>query len=306
MFRRSFCSPCQIIGFNLRRIRRSRGWTQEEAARQLEPYLGYKLSRPAFSQAEHCKSGKRRFDADEIVAFARVFEVAIGDFFLPPPPSAGKPLKINGKPGHPRARVTSPPLTGPQLLRLAQGSGGQSIRTRRGRRPWTPPHLAEVEAVAEREGKMEEIARSLKIDPSTLYRTMQNSPPLEQAILMGRQRGLQRRRNDAGGRTRLDTSADKRGASAAELKLRAIPDPEPQPIDGSRQQTDAIPQRVRQPLNVPEVKPITPLGSDAIRTWGLPPHPWICPKCDREVTLSDRPQWNGALLVDHDNCRRRA
>jgi transcriptional regulator with XRE-family HTH domain len=128
----SFLSVCQIIGLNLRRIRRSRGLTQEAAARQLEPYLGYRLTRAAFSQAEHCKSGKlRRFDADEIVAFARAFEVPIAEFFVPPEsPSPGKPLTINGKPGNPRARVTAPPLTGPQLLRLVQAAAGQSVITR--------------------------------------------------------------------------------------------------------------------------------------------------------------------------------
>jgi len=179
-------SACQVVGLNLRRIRRSRGLTQEEAARQLEPYLGYRLGRAAFSQAEHCKSGKlRRFDADEIVAFARAFEVPIADFFVPPP-SPGQPLKINGKPGHPRARVTAPPLTGPQLLRLAQASGGQSVITRRaGRPPWTPPHLAEVEAAAAREATIAGVASAFNIDPSTLHRARQNSPQLNEAIRTG-------------------------------------------------------------------------------------------------------------------------
>jgi hypothetical protein len=70
----SVLSPCQLIAWNLQRARRSRGWTQERAAKKLEAYLGYKLSRAAFSQAERCLYGKvrRRFDADETFAFARV------------------------------------------------------------------------------------------------------------------------------------------------------------------------------------------------------------------------------------------
>ena len=233
-------SACQVVGLNLRRIRRSRGLTQEEAARQLEPYLGYRLSRAAFSQAEHCKSGKlRRFDADEIVAFARAFEVPIADFFVPPEsPSSSKPLKINGKPGHPRARVTAPPLTGPQLLRLAQASGGQSIITRRGRPPWTPPHPAEVEAAAARAATIEAVASALNIDPSTLHRARQNSPQLNKAIRAGRQRHRREQRN-ARVTAGVDTTRGGRRPSAEELKLiQAMTEQE-------RQQMYALYQQVR-------------------------------------------------------------
>ena len=117
-------SPCQIVAWNLERIRRTRGWSQDEAAHQLEPLLGYQMSRAAFSKAERCayRGQIRRFDADEIVAFARVFEVPIAYFFGPPEPHfRGKPVVVNSKPGRPGARIAAPPLTRQDMLGLAQG-----------------------------------------------------------------------------------------------------------------------------------------------------------------------------------------
>src|SRR5215469_2608165 len=104
--RQTLLSPCQVVAWNLARIRQHKGWSQEEAARALEPYLGYRLSRAAFSRAEQSLAGKRirRFDADEIVAFARVFEVPIVYFFgVPVPQLHLRPVVVNTKPGKPRA-----------------------------------------------------------------------------------------------------------------------------------------------------------------------------------------------------------
>jgi hypothetical protein len=116
-------SPCQIVAWNLEGARRLRGWTQDQAAKKLEPYLGYRLSRAAFSQAERSLYGKlRRFDADEIVAFARAFELPLAYFFCPPQPHfRGKMVGVNGKSGNPKARITSPPLTRQQMLTLSEG-----------------------------------------------------------------------------------------------------------------------------------------------------------------------------------------
>ena len=122
-------SPCQIVAWNLERLRRARGWSQDQAAKELEPYLGYRLSRAAFSQAERSLDGGkiRRFDADEIVAFSRVFEVPVGCFFGPPAPHLkGKSVAVNGKPGNPEARVSSPPLSRDNMLTLAQGLPDQA------------------------------------------------------------------------------------------------------------------------------------------------------------------------------------
>jgi hypothetical protein len=128
----SVLSPCQIVAWNLERARHMRGWSQEQATKQLEPYLGYRVSRSAFSQAECCVHGGRirRFDADELVAFARAFEVAIPYFFSPPEPSfRGKSVAVNGKPSKSRARVTSPDLTREEMLALARGGPDDSTTT---------------------------------------------------------------------------------------------------------------------------------------------------------------------------------
>lgn len=83
----------QIVAFNLARAREWKNWTQDEAADALEPYLGKRWSKASFSQAERSIAGKfiRQFTADEILAFARAFDLPIGWFFMPPPPWSDKP-----------------------------------------------------------------------------------------------------------------------------------------------------------------------------------------------------------------------
>lgn len=89
-------TPNQLIAWNLREARREVGereglgrpLTQEEAADRLEPYLGVRWSRTTFSAAEEGTiSGRRirQFSADDVVAFARAFNLPIGWFFLPAP-----------------------------------------------------------------------------------------------------------------------------------------------------------------------------------------------------------------------------
>jgi hypothetical protein len=113
-------SPCQIVAWNLEQARRGRGWSQEEAAGKLEPFIGYRITRAALSQAERClyRGRIRRFDADEIVAYARAFDLPVSAFFCPPEPHLrGRPVFVNGKPGAPRANVISPPLTRSEMMR---------------------------------------------------------------------------------------------------------------------------------------------------------------------------------------------
>jgi hypothetical protein len=184
-------SACEIIAWNLKRARRSHGWTQDEAAKQLEPYLGYRLTRAAFSQAERCMFGKlRRFDADEIVAFSRALDVPIASLFVPPPqPFLGKQVMVNGKSGNPKARITSPPLSRQQMLLLAQRSRDAPNKpVRRGRPAYTPPALEQVEAAAERARDMAEIATFLKVHPATFYRKKRDSPEFNRAVERGREK----------------------------------------------------------------------------------------------------------------------
>lgn len=105
-------TPNQVVAYNLARAREWKGWTQTQAAEALAPYLGHRWSKPSFSQAERSFAGRfvRQFTADEIVAFARCFDLPITWFFLPPPPaSANGPIQLE---------VPDAPETGEQLATL--------------------------------------------------------------------------------------------------------------------------------------------------------------------------------------------
>jgi transcriptional regulator with XRE-family HTH domain len=80
-------TPNQIVAYNVARARQLRGWTQEQAADALAPYLGTRWSGASFSAVERSVAGGRirEFTADELLALARGFDVPIGWFFTPPP-----------------------------------------------------------------------------------------------------------------------------------------------------------------------------------------------------------------------------
>jgi transcriptional regulator with XRE-family HTH domain len=77
----------QVVAYNLREARQLRGWTQEELADRLEPYLGQRLTQAGVSSMERAWDGERRreFDAHELLIFAMVFNLPILFFLLPPP-----------------------------------------------------------------------------------------------------------------------------------------------------------------------------------------------------------------------------
>lgn len=78
----------QVVAYNLRRARTLRGWTQEDAAERLSPFLGLLWSRATFSAAERSFESPervRQFTADDILALSRTFDLPIPWFFLPPP-----------------------------------------------------------------------------------------------------------------------------------------------------------------------------------------------------------------------------
>jgi len=79
-------TPNQVVAYNLPRARLVRGWTQEQAAEALAPYLGTKWSVANFSAIERSVDGGRvrQFTADELFALSRAFRLPIG-FFLTPP-----------------------------------------------------------------------------------------------------------------------------------------------------------------------------------------------------------------------------
>jgi transcriptional regulator with XRE-family HTH domain len=79
-------TPNQTVAANLRRARLARDWTLEETTARLEPHLGEKWTVPTLSSAEGSRHGKRirRFDADQIAAFAACFQLPVSYFFESP------------------------------------------------------------------------------------------------------------------------------------------------------------------------------------------------------------------------------
>jgi transcriptional regulator with XRE-family HTH domain len=77
----------QVVAYNFRAARELRGWTQEETADQLEPYLGMRLTQASISAIERAWDGDRprEFDAHETLAFALAFDLPLIWFYLPPP-----------------------------------------------------------------------------------------------------------------------------------------------------------------------------------------------------------------------------
>ena len=79
-------TPNQIVAHNIAKARLFRGWTQDQAAEACEPYLGTRLSTASWSALERSVDGNRirQIDADELIGFARAFDLPVG-FFLTPP-----------------------------------------------------------------------------------------------------------------------------------------------------------------------------------------------------------------------------
>lgn len=75
------------IAYNVRRLRRARGWTQEQAAEAVHSLGGPLWSKAAWSSIERSAETDRvrAFTAEEIVYFAETFEVPIAELFAPPP-----------------------------------------------------------------------------------------------------------------------------------------------------------------------------------------------------------------------------
>ncbi len=88
-------TPNQVVAYNLPRARLFRGWTQEQAAEALAPYLGTKWSVANFSAIEHSVDGGRirQFTADDLLALSRGFGLPIG-FFLTPPGDDPRGVRI--------------------------------------------------------------------------------------------------------------------------------------------------------------------------------------------------------------------
>ena len=88
MASRKALTPNQIVAANLALAREMNGWTQEQAAKEMAPYLGKQWSKATFSVAERSVDGERirDFSADELLAFSRTFGLPVTWFLIPPEP----------------------------------------------------------------------------------------------------------------------------------------------------------------------------------------------------------------------------
>lgn len=124
-------TPNQVVAYNLWMVRTTHGWTQEEAAERLEPYLGERWSRVVFSAAERSVAGKRikQFSADDIAAFAAAFDLSPAFFFRPPPQSLN-PGRLDidvDAPDEIAPTAAAKALTPQQLSALAQRRAGDDL-----------------------------------------------------------------------------------------------------------------------------------------------------------------------------------
>lgn len=85
-FSRPTYTANQMVALNLTRARKLKGWTQEQAAAELEPYLGTRWSAATMSQVERSVAGERikQFSVDELVALSQAFDLPIAWFLVPP------------------------------------------------------------------------------------------------------------------------------------------------------------------------------------------------------------------------------
>ncbi|MBW3651610.1 MAG: helix-turn-helix domain-containing protein [Actinobacteria bacterium] len=174
-------TPNQVVAHNLTRAREWKGWTQDETAEALEPYLGKRWSKASVSQAERSVAGRfiRNFDADEIVALARAFGLPIGWFFMPPAPwsdQLGVPVKLST----PDAKRAGLALA--ELVDLVFGDEeGQALLSLR-LQEWLRQRPAQLSRAQERirdmvRAKVEAVARETLSELSawqTTLRTMAN------------------------------------------------------------------------------------------------------------------------------------
>jgi transcriptional regulator with XRE-family HTH domain len=122
-------APNQLVAYNLRRARQLRGWTQEQAAERLAPYLGVRWSKVTFSAAERSVAGRRvrQFDAEELVALSLAFGLPLAWWFLPPEEDLGA-VRLPGSPPVAPAEAPEPPRYDPDgTADFADSDGKQPV-----------------------------------------------------------------------------------------------------------------------------------------------------------------------------------
>jgi transcriptional regulator with XRE-family HTH domain len=76
----------QVVAYNLQKVRRAAGLSQQVVAMMLSTNTNRNWSVAALSAAERSWASDRirRFDANELVAFAKIFKVPVSHFLIPP------------------------------------------------------------------------------------------------------------------------------------------------------------------------------------------------------------------------------
>lgn len=90
-----------VVSYNVRAIRLLRGLTQDQVADRLADFTGHRLPQASISQMERSFVDRRRrrlFDAHDLYLLAKVFDVPIVYFFLPPPTCLERPIITTGEP----------------------------------------------------------------------------------------------------------------------------------------------------------------------------------------------------------------
>lgn len=78
-------SAAHNVSRNVRRLRRAKGWQQDEAASRMTALTGVKWTNGTWGSAERApETGRTKsWTANEIAALAELFGVAIGELFIP-------------------------------------------------------------------------------------------------------------------------------------------------------------------------------------------------------------------------------
>lgn len=87
----------QIIGYNLARLRKAGGMTQDLLGEYLWGMTGIAWSRASISAAERSWDGNRirKFDGDELLALSMALQVPVEAFFLPPAESDAVGVRVS-------------------------------------------------------------------------------------------------------------------------------------------------------------------------------------------------------------------
>jgi hypothetical protein len=95
-------TPSQVVGHNITRARELRGLTQMQIAERMTRFTGSPWVQATVAQAEGSVRGERvrQFNANELVALARTFDLPIVWFLTPPDPGQGPERLVT--PDHPR------------------------------------------------------------------------------------------------------------------------------------------------------------------------------------------------------------